>query len=179
MDMCAAPGGKTAHLACGLPAADCVVAMDARPARVQLLSRTLKRIEQDRVNVLLADGKRPPLARNSLDAVLLDGPCSGTGVLRHHPEGRWRLTLEEIQRRAGELVRLGLAAAELLRPGGRLLFATCSLEQEENEDVVAEMLARCGDLQPDEDDAGRWQRVWLPGEVGGDGFFAARLRKMG
>ena len=179
LDMCAAPGGKTAHLACGLPEATCAVAMDTRPGRVQLLCQTLKRIEQVRVNVLLADGKRPPLGRNSLDVVLLDGPCSGTGVLRHHPDGRWRLEPGDLQGHGRDLVALGLSAGELLRPGGYLLYATCSLEAEENEDVVAELIARTGDLQPAADEDGRWQRVWLPGQLGGDGFFAARLRKMG
>lgn len=91
VDLCAAPGGKTAHLAGVWPADERIVALDRHPARVQLLADTVKRIEARRVDVLLADGARPPLAPGSCAAVVLDGPCSGTGVLRHHPDGRWRL----------------------------------------------------------------------------------------
>lgn len=174
-DLCAAPGGKTSQLCGWWPGA--LVAADATPERIALLRGTLKRIEATGVSVVLADGRRPPLLRGRLAAVLLDGPCSGTGVLRHHPEGRWRLAPSHIARSAARLRALAEAAVDLLRPGGWLLYATCSLEAAENQDVVAALLASRTDLAPAPDSEGRWQRLWLPHEARADGFFAARLRR--
>ena len=179
LDMCAAPGGKTAFLAAVWPGTGRIVAMDHRPARVRLLSSTVKRIETDRVDVLLADGRKPPFGPGSFAAVLLDGPCSGTGVLRHHPEGRWKLKAGVPAVKGAALVKLADRAADLLAPGGLLMYATCSLEPEENESVIDALLKQRDDLEPAPADCGRWRRSWMPGEASGDGFFAARLRKKG
>jgi len=175
LDMCAAPGGKAAVLAACWPGP--VTAMDSSARRARLLVDTLKRIEAFRVPVVLADGEQPPFLPVSLAGVLLDGPCSGTGVLRHHPDGRWRLQPGAPADRAVGLARLARSAADLLAPGGRLMYGTCSMEQEENEDVVEALLADRPYLEPVPDGQGRWQRLWLPHETGGDGFFAARLRR--
>ncbi|MBK8166376.1 MAG: hypothetical protein IPK64_10520 [bacterium] len=175
VDLCAAPGGKAALLAGWWPGA--LVAADSTRGRVALLRGTLKRIEAPGTGVLLADGRRPPLRPGSLAAVLLDGPCSGTGVLRHHPEGRWRLRASHIERSAERLGQLAAAAAGLVRPGGRLLYATCSLEPEENDGVVDALLAGGAGLEPEPDEHGRWRRLWLPHDCAGDGFYAARLRR--
>ncbi len=174
-DLCAAPGGKTALLSGWWPGA--LLAADSARERALLLVDTLKRIEAGPVGVVLADGRRPALRPGSLDAVLLDGPCSGTGVLRHHPEGRWRLREAHVGRSAARLVELATAAADLLKPGGCLLYATCSLEPEEDQDAVAALLAARPDLEPWPDAGDCWQRLWLPHEARGDGFFAARLRR--
>jgi 16S rRNA (cytosine967-C5)-methyltransferase len=92
LDMCAAPGGKTARLAAAWSDRAQLMAWDNQPARLDLLRDTLQRTGfADRVEVLQADAAHPPLAAESCAAVFLDGPCSGTGVLRHHPEGRWQL----------------------------------------------------------------------------------------
>ncbi len=175
VDLCAAPGGKTALLAGWWPGA--LLAADSARERVRLLDDTLKRIEAPAVGVVLADGTRPPLPDDAFDVVLLDGPCSGTGVLRHHPEGRWRLRAPHVTRSAERLGELAARAAGLLKPGGCLLYATCSLEPEEDEAVVAALLAGRADLEPWPDQEGRWQRLWLPHEAQGDGFFAARLKR--
>ncbi len=127
--------------------------------------------------MVLADGVQPPFRRGSCGAVLLDGPCSGTGVLRHHPDGRWQLNPESPGRHGLVLLELARQAARLLRPGGVLLYATCSLEPEENERVLAALLHAVPQLVPEPDAEGRWQRRWLPGQAPGDGFFAARLRR--
>ncbi len=121
----------------------------------------------------------PPFRAGVFDTVLLDGPCSGTGVLRHHPEGRWRLKARQLAENGARLASLARAAAALLAPEGRLLYATCSLEPEENEQVVDALVApgAGAGLAPDPDAAGIWQRRWLPQETGTDGFFAARLRR--
>ena len=179
LDMCAAPGGKTAFLAGVWPGTGRIVAMDHRSERIRLLSSTVKRIETDRVDVLLADGRKPPFGPGTFAAVLLDGPCSGTGVLRHHPEGRWKLKAGVPALKGATLVKLAARAADLLVPGGLLMYATCSLEPEENEDVIDTLLEQRDDLEPAPAGCGKWRRSWLPGEAPGDGFFAARMRKKG
>lgn len=183
LDMCAAPGGKTAYLASRKAGSAWIIAMDNRPDRVALLQSTLKRIEAEGVDVVLAEGGRAPFGPETFGAVLLDGPCSGTGVLRHHPEGRWHLKKNIPARKAAVLAELADRAVDLLVPGGLLMYGTCSLEPEENEKVVDGLLARRDDLETAPDEAGQWRKAWLPGAgpdgLQGDGFFAARLRKKG
>lgn len=173
LDLCAAPGGKTALLATGLTGWR-IVAADHRLSRVRMLDRTLRRTRLEAVGRLVADGTHPPFAAGAFEAVLLDGPCSGSGVLRHHPEGRWRLQPETLASNGTRLLKLASEAADLLAPGGSLLYATCSLEPEENERVLNALLAQDSRLLPVGDP---WYRTWTPDETGGDGFFAARLRR--
>jgi len=143
LDACAAPGGKSTHLA-ALGAQ--VVAADVRPGRARLVAETAARLGvADRVRVVTADALAPPLAPASLDAVLLDAPCSGLGVVRRRPELRWR-------REAGDPARLGelqgrllAAVAGLVRPGGTLLYSACTWTAAETRDVVAAFLAAEGD----------------------------------
>ena len=177
VDLCAAPGGKTAHLRRYLPDEEWLVAMDLRPRRLRRLRQNSRRLALAGTLALAGDGLRPPLRRGAFAAVLLDGPCAGTGVLRHHPEGRWRLRPETLARNHERLTGLLRAAVDLLQPGGALYYATCSLEPEENEQVLAAALAARDDLAPDPDPDGSWQRTWLPWRSGTDGFFAARLRR--
>jgi 16S rRNA (cytosine967-C5)-methyltransferase len=181
MDLCAAPGGKTFHVQRLWPVQYAVVAMDWSLPRLRLLKQTAKRIEAGALPVVLADGMAPPFREGCLGAVLLDGPCSGTGVLRRHPEGRWRLQAGDLQRFGRRLLALAQQASALLVPGGGLLYATCSLEREENEEVVEALLKADATLEPDPglsgSSAGRPWRSWLPHETGTDGFFAAVLRK--
>jgi 16S rRNA (cytosine967-C5)-methyltransferase len=174
VDLCAAPGGKTVHLAALWPDAD-IVAMDVGRGREALLVDTLARTGARGVAVVRGDALRPPLRPDAWRAALLDGPCSGTGVLRRHPDGRWRLRPDLPAQRGAQLLEMAVRAAELLAPGGRLLYATCSLEAEENGQVVEQLLRRCPQLQPDPGADDAWRRQWLPGETGGDGFYAARL----
>ncbi len=178
LDLCAAPGGKTFHLRSIWPDPQNIVAMDRQWERLALLRQTAKRIVVDDLDVLLADGLTPPFAAGRFDAVLLDGPCTGSGVMRHHPEGRWRLRPEDLARYRDRLLALGQQAVRLLVAGGRLLYVTCSLEPEENEELLAALQKAEPGLVPDAFE-GAWQRTWLPHEEGSDGFFAARLYKKG
>ncbi len=177
VDLCAAPGGKALHLRALLPAGRTVVGMDLQPRRLGRLRENRDRLAPVGLPLLVGDGTRPPLRPGTAAAVLLDGPCSGTGVARHHPEGRWRLRPPTLARNADRLLALATGAVDLLVPGGRLYYATCSLEPEENEDVIARLLTARSDLEPLPDASGAAQRRWAGWRRGTDSFFAARLRR--
>jgi 16S rRNA (cytosine967-C5)-methyltransferase len=136
IDLCAAPGGKSALLA-RLGGPRPAVAADRSLMRTLLMRPTLDRVGLSAVAV--ADAATPPFARASWDLVLLDAPCSGTGTFRRHPELKWRLQPSSIADLAG--VQRGLldAASSLVAPGGSLIYATCSVEPEENEELVAKL----------------------------------------
>ncbi len=180
LDMCAAPGGKSVCLAIDWPGSGTIVALDNRPFRIGLLKSTVKRTGQSRIEVVDGDGLDAPFTPGHFGAVLLDGPCSGTGVMRHHPDGRWALSNRKPGRNGRTLRKLAHASLDLLAPGGLLLYATCSLEPLENELVLDKLMAERDDVEICPDEQGTWKRQWLPGdssEEPGDGFFAARLRK--
>ena len=180
-DACAAPGGKGVTLE-RLGAR--VVAGDARHDRLARLADTVRRAGVA-IPVVGADLVAAPLAPATVDAVLVDAPCSATGTMARHPDARWRLSPGLIGRAAARQRELFRAAAPLVRRGGLLVYATCSVEPEENGDVVndflqrhrefarepargavaAELLTADGDFQS------------LPQRHGVDGAFAARLRR--
>ena len=137
-DACAAPGGKAVTLE-RLGAG--VVAGDVRRDRIGRLIETVRR-GGVAVRVLAADLLSAPLAAASLDAVLVDAPCSATGTMARHPDARWRVSERAIIRAAERQRRLIDAAARLVKPGGVLVYATCSLEPEENSAIVNDFLAR-------------------------------------
>jgi 16S rRNA (cytosine967-C5)-methyltransferase len=178
-DMCAAPGGKALGLAA---TAKFVVAADVSPNRVMRLRENARRHPGLPLGVVVADARRPAL--RAADVVLLDAPCSGTGTLRRHPDARWRIdpaALVELAQLQAELLR---AAASIVAPGGVLVYATCSLEPEENEHQVEAFLEAnpefgvepvTGVVADAIDAAGRL--YILPQTFGVDGAFAARLRR--
>ncbi len=181
LDACAAPGGKSLLLA-DLAGVTRVVAAEASLRRVRTLQKLRDRWDASRVQVLAADARRPPF-RATFDGVLLDAPCSGLGTLARHPDIRWRVRPADLTRHAERQRALLEAVAALVRPGGRLVYATCSVEPEENEDVIRPFLARHPDFTPE--DPPRWadsQRDGAfirmePGATSGDAFFAAALRR--
>lgn len=141
LDLCAAPGGKTAGLAGGAGPRGLVVASDFRPRRVALLQRSLARLRPARAAVVRLDATAPlPFAR-VFDRVLVDAPCSGLGALRSDPDVRWRRAPGDLPRFAARQLAMLGRAAETVRPGGRLVYATCSSEPEENDEVVDRFLA--------------------------------------
>jgi 16S rRNA (cytosine967-C5)-methyltransferase len=137
-DACAAPGGKATMLE---RSGARVVAGDARRGRLGPLRETTRRAGVA-IRVAVADLLAAPFRQGAFAAVLVDAPCSATGTMAHHPDARWRVTLRAIARAAARQRALLAAAAELVRPGGMLVYATCSLEPEENSDIVTDFLAR-------------------------------------
>ncbi len=140
LDVCAAPGGKTLALAEAAGASGQVVAADLRAHRLRVMRERLARWPQVAL-VALDAGAELPLA-GEFDAILVDVPCSGTGTLARHPEIRWRLRPEDLGDLQARQTAILQTTAALLRPGGRLVYSTCSLEPEESEQVVEAVLAR-------------------------------------
>jgi 16S rRNA (cytosine967-C5)-methyltransferase len=142
LDLCAAPGGKTLALAARCGDAGQVVASDVRPRRVRLLRSTLHRTGLGSVPVVQIASTGPlPFADRSFDQVLVDAPCSGLGTVRRDPDIRWGRRADDLPRLAAGQLTLLHRAAVLVRPGGELIYSTCSSEPEENEAVVAAFLA--------------------------------------
>jgi 16S rRNA (cytosine967-C5)-methyltransferase len=140
-DACAAPGGKTLVLARRHPTAE-VLATDISARRLQSMEGRLKREMPNRkIRTLRADAAQLPANEGSFDLILCDVPCSGTGTLARNPEIRHRLQASEFERQAIRQREILGSALTRLRPGGRLLYSTCSLEPEENETVVNSVLA--------------------------------------
>jgi 16S rRNA (cytosine967-C5)-methyltransferase len=144
LDACAAPGGKTLILAAGAGASGLVVAADVRERRVALLASTLSRAGATRVAVVHADAAAALPFAAAFDAVLVDAPCSGLGVLRREPDIRWRRGVDDLPGFARVQRAILRNAVSVVRPGGRLVYATCSSEPEENEDVVRAVLDELG-----------------------------------
>ena len=140
VDLAAAPGGKTlAALALGR--ARRAIALDRSIVRLRRLAGNARRFGEARAHAVAGDFLAPPLPAGRFDRVILDAPCSGTGTLRKNPEIRYRLDPEAIEKLARLQSKALAAATDLLAPGGYLLYATCSLEAEENEDVISEVLS--------------------------------------
>ena len=156
LDACAAPGGKTAHL---LELVDCrVTALDVDPERCERIHQTLRRLGLQ-AQVLVADAADPSAWWDGqlFDAILLDAPCSASGIVRRHPDVRWLRRESDIAQLAALQARLLKALWPLLKPGGRLLYGTCSVFRAEGEDQIqtflahntqAALLPSCGHLMP-------------------------------
>lgn len=181
LDLCAAPGGKAVGLA---DAGARVLASDLSPHRLARVREHVSRLGwADRIQTVVADARRPPLT--GADLVLIDVPCTGTGTLRRHPDARWRVGPPDLESLGGLQAEILHAAAGCVRPGGWLVYSTCSLEPEENEVQITRFLAAHPDwnsdpvpgaVPPELVGADGWLRV-LPHHAGTDGAFAARLRR--
>ncbi|MEJ7585692.1 MAG: transcription antitermination factor NusB [Acidimicrobiales bacterium] len=180
VDLCAAPGGKATALA---GAGAFVVAIDRRPARAGLVSENATRLGLgDHLPVVVADGRRPPLAPACVDKVLVDAPCTGLGALRRRPDARWRIGPDAIDRLVDVQVDLLDAATALLRPGGELTYAVCTLTVAETLAVAEATGARHPDLMPLPGPEPPWE-PWgtgarlLPQTTGTDGMVLFRWRR--
>src|SRR6185503_13244133 len=140
LDLCAAPGGKTTLMADRAGGYAGIIAADRSATRLATLAATAQLHWFEEILPVVLDATQPlPFPRESFDRVLVDAPCSGTGTLRANPEIRWRLAEGDFERFAGQQKRIVNRAIEILKPGGRLVYSTCSVELEENEEVVKDL----------------------------------------
>jgi len=204
LDACAAPGGKTTHLAELAGDGALVVALERHPRRAVTVAATARRLGVAvdgpdgaggaaarglGVATLAADARQPPLAlATRFDRILVDAPCTGLGTLRAHPEVRWSRTADDVRRLADLQLAILDGVTPLLAPGGVLVYATCTISREENEDLVARWLAAHGDVEREHaaahlpsaaaslvDAAGALRT--FPHRHGLDGFYAVRVRR--
>jgi 16S rRNA (cytosine967-C5)-methyltransferase len=174
LDACAAPGGKTAYLAQLIQNTGVIVACDRDPERLEILKDNVGRLEATCVRAVRHDWTRnhPPeeiLSIAPFDRVLLDAPCTNTGVMRRRIDVRWRLRPEDFSRMSNEQLIISRAVLRLLKPGGILVYSTCSLEREENEQVVRRLVAELPALVVEKEENS------LPFRDGFDGAFAAKF----
>jgi 16S rRNA (cytosine967-C5)-methyltransferase len=146
LDFCAAPGTKTTHLGELMAGRGEIVAVDVGPEKLSRIADAARRCGLDIVRTLPAD-QVGSLDGGSFDRVLVDAPCSNTGVLARRVEARWRFSIDGLRRLAGDQRQILSLAAMFLRPGGRLVYSTCSLEPEENQAVVRAFLKKHGRLK--------------------------------
>ena len=188
LDLCAGLGGKTTHLARWIGERGRVIALDMSHRRLISLCQNIRRLGTDRIVPMVGDASRSlaSLFRLPFDRVLVDAPCSGLGVLSRHPDGKWNRTEGDIIRLAGLQKKILSQAGSVVKRGGRILYVTCTLSREENEEVVAHFLEghkpfRLEDIR---DHIPPWGRPLTDGNGflktyphrhGMDGFFAALL----
>ena len=141
LDACASPGGKTTQMAAAMGDEGLIVAADVRGRRLDLLARTVAASGARCIRVVQADARGALPYRARFDAVLIDAPCSGLGTIRRDPDVRWRRRADDLPALAAAQREMLEQAATVVRPGGRLIYSTCSSEPEENEQVVDAFLA--------------------------------------
>jgi 16S rRNA (cytosine967-C5)-methyltransferase len=174
LDLCAAPGAKTTHLAALMGDEGELVAVEHHPGRAEALRRTLDRMQVRCATVATADAadaaaRRPVGA--GYDRVLVDPPCSGLGTLQSRPDLRWRTSPERIAELAPLQSRILEAGAASTRPGGTLVYSVCTISRAESDDVVDRFLSEHPDWE-----AEPYRRL-APDRDGTDGFFIARLSR--
>ena len=174
LDACAAPGGKTGHVAQLIENLGTIVACDRDPERLQILKENMARLGMSIAHILRHDWSRGHVASEiasvaPFDRILIDAPCTNTGVMRRRVDLKWRLRRTDFDRMQQRQIEIVRALIPLLKPNGALVYSTCSLEPEENEEVVRRILAETPILRLE---AGRDS---LPFRDGFDGAFAAKL----
>jgi 16S rRNA (cytosine967-C5)-methyltransferase len=185
LDLCAAPGAKTTHLAALMEDRGSITAVERHPGRARALRRTCERMGATIVEVRVGDGGA--WTAGGFDRALVDPPCSGLGTLQSRPDLRWRASPERIEALAAEQARILAAAAEAVRPGGELVYCTCTLAAAENERQIERFLAadRRFSVAAPGSDLPEWHHpgvagalLALPHRHGTDGFFVVRLERM-
>jgi 16S rRNA (cytosine967-C5)-methyltransferase len=169
LDICAAPGGKTLMFSELYPNAK-IVAMDRSPRRLKRVAENIERTKKDNVTIIEGNALKPPFEKNSFDVVFTDVPCSNTGVIRRRPDVIWRFT----QKHLDEILKLQMnildSSSNLVKPGGVLVYSTCSIEKDENNIQIDKFLSRNKDFRFVKD------RLLLPSEIN-DGAYAAVIKK--
>ncbi len=174
LDACAAPGGKTAQIAAAMQGQGTLVAMERHPDRLSRLNENLVRLGLKAwVQVRQGDAGDPALLATlgTFDRILLDAPCTNTGVLRRRPDARWRFSSARLRTMTGRQHRLLAALLPLLAPQGRLVYSTCSLEPEENGELAAAVCRGQPGFAVVE------TRDHLPSRDGTDGAFACAIER--
>lgn len=185
-DACAAPGGKATHLAEFMQNKGTIVALESDSGRMTRISENSRRLGTTVIVPVQGDARN--FREGRFDKILIDAPCSGLGVLRRHPDGRWNKNEQMIRERAAVQRQILENCSELLKSGGALVYATCTTEPEENEEVIGDFLAKHPEFSLDD------PRLYLPASAGKlvdnrgffrtfpdepamDGFFGARMMK--
>ena len=173
LDACAAPGGKTAMIASRMKGEGELVAMDLHDDRIAVLRENMARLGLGWVEIAQGDARAPKkvLGDRKFDAILLDVPCLNTGVLRRRIDARWRVNTNRLKAIAETQYELLSACAELLKENGRIVYSTCSLEPEENEDLVARWVREHPGFSKTK------AKKTFPPKTGTDGAFAAIIRR--
>lgn len=169
-DVCAAPGGKTCHLAELMNNSGSIIATDIRPERLRLIEENARRLGADIVQTQLIGEDGSGMPRGPFDAILVDVPCSNTGVLGKRPEARWRITPGGMTELNGTQQELLNAALDRLGPGGRIVYSTCSIEPEENSELIGRVVAQRANVRIAE------ERTFSPGEPSDGGYQALLVR---
>ncbi|MBD8025823.1 16S rRNA (cytosine(967)-C(5))-methyltransferase RsmB [Ureibacillus sp. Re31] len=188
LDMCAAPGGKTTHMAEIMANDGSILATDLHPHKLDLIDETSARLGLDIIQTAPVDGRKAAelLQAESFDAVLVDAPCSGLGVMRRKPDIKYTKREEDLSRLHTIQLELLNNAVKVLKKGGRLVYSTCTVNKEENEDTVSAFLAAHPEMESVQMDnlpkelLNRSQSGMLqvfPQDFGSDGFFVATFRK--
>lgn len=172
LDLCAAPGGKTTFIAQRMQNRGELIAQDNQPQRLRLVEENCLRLGVNCVQTCSADARSDPSPGRVFDRILVDAPCSNTGVLRRRVDLRWRIEPEEITRLAALQSAILAQAAKRLKPGGTLVYSTCSMEPEENEAVAQTFLSEHPDFKLQS------QRQLVPFVDQIDGAYVARMRKL-
>lgn len=182
LDMCAAPGGKTTHIAALTEGQAPIVACDLRPLRIRQIRENAARTNAPHIQMIVADGRNTPFA-GQFSRVLVDAPCSGLGTLRRHPDLKYRISEQDISELASLQVQLLRSAIGLCENQGVIVYSVCTFTPEETEQVVTGILATEPVIL---EDGPKWMDAWRinkgmyrtnPGQDGLDGFFLTRLRK--
>lgn len=186
IDACAAPGGKTTHLAELMRDHGTIWACDRTPSRLKKLQENMERLRLQSIQICTGDSRHLPQFYNQADRVLLDAPCSGLGTLNRHADARWRQIPETVQQLAALQLELLQQAATWVKPGGILVYATCTLHPAENECVIQNFLTQEPSWRIEPPSPGSppdpfakpqgWLQV-LPHQAEMDGFFMVRLKK--
>lgn len=186
LDLCAAPGGKSSHIAALMGGEGEVVAVERNRARAAQMRETLSRLGARSVNVQVADATVPRADGELFDRVLVDPPCSGLGTLHVRPDLRWRASPEKVSELSGVQAAILAGGARALRPGGTLVYSTCTLSAAENEQLIEQFLYGNSDFELD-DLVGEWPShfhpraprflMTLPDRDRTAGFFIARMRR--
>jgi 16S rRNA (cytosine967-C5)-methyltransferase len=184
IDACAAPGGKTTHIAELMQDTGRIIALDKVPSRLKKLQQNIERLQLNSIEIKAVDVCQCGDYHHIADRVLLDAPCSGLGTLHRRADARWRQTPDNIQTLSKLQSELLAKVAQWVKPGGCLVYATCTLHPQENEAVIQSFLTEHSDWnieQPPElfsnwKQPKGWIKVW-PQQHNMDGFFMVKLYK--